>query len=225
MRLLMSSDIHGIWPVITWVLDLAHERAVDGIVLAGDLLGCPDGFSTPEEAQRADADRLNEQLERVGLPVFYVMGNDDLIELDAKSDQVQSVHGRSVAWGVFTVVGYQYALPFMGGTFEKPEEGIEADLSSLSDRFDARTICVSHSPAFGILDPGIAGSHIGSRSLRRLLDARPWLVHVHGHSHAGFGRSGNHFNVASAGQKRAILLDLETLQHEVLDGREGVRQT
>jgi hypothetical protein len=43
-------------------------------------------------------------------------------------------------------------------------------------------------------------------------------AHIHGHSHAGFGRADIHFNVASALSKRAMLLDLENLHHEILRG-------
>lgn len=36
---------------------------------------------------------------------------------------------------------------------------------------------------------------------------------LHGHSHAGFGRSGRHFNVALARRKRAIVIELPSLIH------------
>ena len=39
---------------------------------------------------------------------------------------------------------------------------------------------------------------------------------IHGHSHAGFGRKGRHFNVASGGVQRAMILDLVTLEHLVI---------
>ena len=217
MQLLMSADQHGKWPVFDWLLTVARERHVDAIVLAGDLFGCPDGFDTPEDAQRHDANRLNELLVSTGIPVFYVMGNDDLIELNATSDQVQSVHERQVRWGRFTIVGYQYSLPFMGGTFEKPDEAIAIDLAPLAEFVDADTIFVSHSPAFGILDPGIGELPIGSRALRQLLDTKPFFAHIHGHSHAGFGRQGKHFNVASAGRRRAMILDTESMTHDLLN--------
>ena len=77
------------------------------------------------------------------------MGNDDLVELDSRSDRVQSLHGRAITSGPFTFVGYQYSLPFMGGTFERPDADIESDLTRLPP-FDAATIFVSHSPAFGV---------------------------------------------------------------------------
>jgi Icc-related predicted phosphoesterase len=118
--------------------------------------------------------------------------------------------------GAFGFVGYQYSLPFMGGVFEKPEAGIATDLASLENFIDSQTVFVSHSPALGILDPGFGDSRIGSEALGRFLERHPCLVHIHGHSHAGFGRLGRHLNVASAGQRRAMLFNLETKQHQVL---------
>ena len=185
-------------------------------MLAGDLLGCMDGFETPEDAQRYEADLLVELLSDAGVPVLYIMGNDDLIELDSGAERVQSIHGRQVECGRFNFVGYQYSLPFMGGIFEKPDADIQVDLAHLPASFDAATVFVSHSPAFGILDPGFEGAQIGSRSLGAFLDLNPFLAHIHGHSHAGFGRKNRHFNVASAGRARAVIIDLQTLQHQLL---------
>ena len=216
MRVLASADVHGRWSVYLWLMTIAREQHVEAIVLAGDLLGGLDGFDTPEQAQRHEAGMLIELLEGAAAPVLYIMGNDDLIELASGSNRVQSLHGRQVECGGFKFVGYQYSLAFMGGTFEKAEADIQIDLSRLPLLFDAKTVLVSHSPAFGILDPGFGDFQIGSRSLREFLEANPCRAHIHGHSHAGFGRKDNHFNVASAGQARAMIIDLETLQHQVL---------
>jgi Icc-related predicted phosphoesterase len=216
MKVLAAADVHGLRPVYDWLIGVARDRAVDALVLAGDLLGSPDEIEPIEEAQRHDARGLVPLLESAGLPVLYVMGNDDLIELDPRSERFHSLHGRRIDVGGFNFVGYQYTLPFMGGTFEKPEDGIAADLEPLSGMLDARTIVVSHGPAAGILDPGVGGVRIGSQSLRAFLAAHPFRAHIHGHSHSGFGRDDRHFNVACGGRMRAMILDLESLQHEVL---------
>jgi Icc-related predicted phosphoesterase len=216
MRILASADVHGSQPVYRWLLNLAREQEVEAIVLAGDLFGCLDGFDTPEEAQRHEARSLANMLEGTGLPVLYIMGNDDLVELNAEADRVQSIHGREVRCGRFRFAGYQYSLPFMGGTFEKPDTDIRIDLADLPACLGPETVFVSHSPALGILDPGFGGLHIGSGSLREFLDANPFRAHIHGHSHAGFGRKGNHFNVASAARMRSMIIDLETMGHQVV---------
>jgi Icc-related predicted phosphoesterase len=222
MKVLASADVHGRLEVYEWLLNAARQHDVQVILLGGDLLGCPDGFDTPEDAQRHEAGTVIDMLDTAGVPVLYIMGNDDLVELDSRSTRVQSIHGRRVTFGGFHFVGYQYSLPFMGGVFEKPDADIDADLASLTSLVDAHTVFVTHSPVLGILDPGLGESRIGSESLRRFLERNPCLVHVHGHSHAGFGRLGKHVNVASAGRSRAMILNLETLEHQVL-GMEPTR--
>jgi len=216
MRVLASADVHGKQAVYEWLGRVASVHQVDALLLAGDLLGSLDGFDTPEAAQEHEAHLLSEFLASIGLPVLYIMGNDDLVELNSASARVQSLHGRRIQLGPYTFVGYQYSLPFMGGTFEKPETGIAADLKALEHLVSADTVFVSHSPAFGVLDPGFDETQIGSHALRELLERRAWRLHVHGHSHAGFGRQGLHLNVASAGRKRAMIVNLQTLEHQVV---------
>jgi Icc-related predicted phosphoesterase len=105
----------------------------------------------------------------------------------------------------------------MGGTFEKPEAGIAADLVALDQLVDPDTVFVSHSPALGILDPGFEETRIGSAAIRDFLARHPVRAHIHGHSHAGFGRQGRHFNVAAGGRARAVVLDLETMEHQIVE--------
>ena len=218
MRVLASADLHGKSLVYEWLVRSAFEYHAEAVVLGGDLFGCLDGFATPEAAQQHEARLLSEFLAAVALPVLYIMGNDDLVELDTDVEHVQSIHGRRVQLGTYSFVGYQYSLPFMGGTFEKPEAGIKADLAALEPLLDIDTVFVSHSPALGILDPGFGEAQIGSSSLRDLLERNPVRAHIHGHSHAGFGRQGFHLNVASAGRERAMIVDLETMEHQIVQG-------
>jgi len=70
--------------------------------------------------------------------------NRELEELNSHSNRVRSLHGQRVRAGQFAFVGYQYSLPFMGGTFEKPEAGIERDLRDLAELVGAETVVVTH---------------------------------------------------------------------------------
>jgi len=215
MRILAAADIHGQWPVYDWLLTVARNERVEAIVLAGDLLSGAEGFDSVEKSQLHEARMLTDLLDGAGVPVLYLMGNDDLVELNPTSDRIQSVHGKRVNLGRFAFAGYQYSLPWMGGIFEKPEAAIESDLHGLAQNVDSDTIFVSHSPAFSILD---GPNTIGSRALLCFLGTNGFRAHIHGHCHSGFGRYENHFNVASAGQRRAIIIDLETMWHRIIAG-------
>ena len=218
MRTLAGADFHGNLEVAEWFVDQARALEPDVIVLAGDQLGYTDEVEDPKEDQALNARRLEAILLKAAVPILYIMGNDDEVELEPVEGKLEPLHNRRVELGDFNFVGYQYTLPFMGGDLEKPEAEIEKDLEVIERLIDNRTVLVTHSPAYGTLDPGAGPHKIGSRSLRALLDRQEVRVHIHGHSHSGFGRNGIHFNVASARSNRAMLIDLETLEHEVLAG-------
>ncbi|MEE9123152.1 MAG: metallophosphoesterase [candidate division NC10 bacterium] len=212
------SDIHGFHAVYRAIPDLARAHGVELVILAGDLLGYPDGYSNIQEAQRADAKLILETLQPLQIPVLYIMGNDDWIDLDPPGDPFKSIHGRRIDIGSFNFVGYQHTLPFMGGINEKPEEEIARDLELLVRLMDARTVLVTHGPAFGILDLGILDQHAGSASILTAVDRRSVRAHIHGHIHRCFGRQDLHFNVAAAGRLRGMVIDLSTMRHDVFSG-------
>ena len=111
MKVLASADVHGKWPVYKWLLAIVREHSVDAMILGGDLLGCPDEFATPEEAQRHEGRLLIELLDTAGVPVFYIMGNDDLVELEPQSGRVRSIHGRVAKLGSFSLLGINIRCP------------------------------------------------------------------------------------------------------------------
>ncbi len=210
MRILAAADIHGALGVYAWLAQLVEKHQPDLLVLPGDLFA---GFR--EDGQRQQAQKIIALLQRVPVPVLYLMGNDDFVALDYEDERIRAIHGRRVEIGGYNFVGYQYSLPFVGGIFEKPENEIERDVRSLEELLDERTVFVTHSPVFGILDRVYGGQHVGSRSLAALLEHKPFLAHLHGHIHEDFGRDGKHFNVAAAAQRRAVLIELPSLEHRV----------
>ncbi len=59
----------------------------------------------------------------------------------------------------------------------------------------------------------------GFETVEKAMHTRSFLIHIHGHSHSNFGKDGRHFNVASAAQKRAMVIDLEARTYDLLDDR------
>ena len=230
MRVFAIGDVHGSHEIYRRVVHHVEALAADALILAGDLLGNPPGFGQIEEAQRWDAEAILDILRPIRLPVLYVLGNDDLVPLEHVPVMWQSIHGRRHQCGPWNFVGYQYSPPFMGGILEKPESGIAADVVAIEPHMDSRTVLVTHCPAEGILDGSDtvdpvrelleqAGVRLppGSAAVRRAIERRGVHVHIHGHVHRAFGRDGIHFNVASGPrQLRAMLIELETLEHEVI---------
>lgn len=217
MKLLLSADLHGNHEAYRWLAETSRNSSV-ALVLAGDLLGCPDGYDSIEAAQFSDAEAVFALLGGCEVPVYYIWGNDDFIEIPPIPTSIQCLHGRRVEVGEWNLVGYQQSPPFVGSIHESTEEQIQADLSRLEHLLDSKTVLVTHSPAAGILDTGLMGLHVGSPSILRSVQRKRIHAHVHGHIHELFGREGRHFNVAAAGHSQAVLLDLESLETQVLRG-------
>jgi Icc-related predicted phosphoesterase len=213
MLVLAGADFHGSLDHYRWFLGEARELQAEALILAGDLFGYADEVDDPDEDQRLNAAQVKDLFLSCDVPVHFIMGNDDHFDIGETWEGWTPLHGLRVELGRFCIVGYQYSLPWMGGVFEKPEEEIAEDLEELEPLVDDTTILVTHSPAYGILDPGSGPHKVGSRSLRELIDRQRILAHIHGHSHSGFGRTGRHFNVALALRKRAILIELPSLIH------------
>jgi len=210
MRILAAADLHGVNAVYAWLVDLAQNCAPDAVVLAGDLLP-----SDVASQQRKHAKSIVQTLKRVAAPVLYIMGNDDSVSLATDDHPLVPIHGRSINLGGYRFVGYQYTPPFVGDAFVKPDEEIASDLASLQSMMDEQTVLVTHTPAWGHLDLSF-GENTGSRAVADLLRRKPVLAHIHGHIHSQFGRDGHHFNVASAGLCRAMLIELPALRHAVI---------
>lgn len=143
------------------------------------------------------------------------MGNDDHVALDYSDELIQPIHGRRVAIGAYSFVGYQYSPPFVGDAFVKTDAEIETDLPLLEPLVDERTVLVTDAPAWGSLDLCYE-ENVGSRAIAQFLQRKPALAHIHGHIHEKFDRDGNHFNVAAAGVCRAVLIELPSLVDTVL---------
>jgi len=79
-------------------------------------------------------------------------------------------------------------------------------------------IFVTHAPAFGYADRIFKGDHVGSRAIGELLERANVLCHIHGHIHHSFGQEENHFNVACGARRKAIIIDLPSLSHSVIEG-------
>jgi Icc-related predicted phosphoesterase len=217
MKILAAADIHGNHRFYHLILDLAKIGEAQAIILAGDLLGYPPGFDNIEDAQRADAIDILGLLETASVPVFFIMGNDDLVEFGSGIGLVRSIHGTRADLGQYNFVGYQYSLPFMAGIFEKTEEAIGRDLDEMVALANDHTVFVTHCPARGFLDRTMLGTHAGSTSILDFIEKTGVRAHIHGHIHSGFGRDGCHFNVAALPIERAMLIDIDRMAHRVIE--------
>ena len=214
MRILTAADIHGSLEVYQWLIE--QTPLADALVLAGDLFDADF-----EDQQRLQAQKILKILPRSNCPVFYIMGNDDNVALDYRDALIMPLHDSRAEFDGYNFVGYQYTPPFAGEVFVKEDYEIAADLRLREGVVDERTIFVTHTPAYGSLDLCDTG-HVGSKALAHYLHRNPVMAHIHGHIHHAFGVEDYHFNVASAAQCRAMLIDLPSRTYKVLDRSSGL---
>lgn len=214
MRILAIADIHGSTEVYEWLPKSIAQYGVDALILAGDLL--LGGWE--EEQSRQAHTFVMPLLISLPIPTFFIMGNDDHIDIKCTNEKVQSIHSRCLAFGSYGIMGYQFSPPFLGSCHEKPEEKIAKDLCKIESNMENNTVLVTHTPAYGYADRIHSESHVGSHALTECLERNDVLCHIHGHIHNSFGRCENHFNVAAGGKRRAMIIDLPSLSHRIING-------
>jgi Icc-related predicted phosphoesterase len=214
MHILAIADIHGATDVYEWIPSIIAEYKVDALILAGDIFL---GGWEEEQLQQAN-EFIIPLLKNLFIPVFFVMGNDDHVELNPEQEKIRSVHEQRLDLGPYNVVGYQYSPPFIGSCYEKPESEIAMDLGKIEPLLDDKTILVTHTPAHGYVDRIYSGYNVGSKALAACLERNSILCHIHGHIHHSFGRFDKHFNVAADGSRRAMFIDLPSLSHVIITG-------
>ena len=202
MKILITSDLHGLESAYDRFAVLLEEGNFDLGLVAGDLMAYP----TPAELQTARgmlrrkgdaantyaAPSLPEVLEhalqvkqrhlknillRANKPVVFIMGNGDGIIGNGvpwtDDRHVVSANGRRLVFGEYSVVGYQYTGPFVGGTFEKSNAQQQVDFRVMENLIDTNTIFLTHGPAWGKLDRLPDKTHVGSKPMREMLERRP----------------------------------------------------
>lgn len=163
MRILAIADIHDGLDKVKRVARVERDLAL----IAGDFT-----YSWSVEAARRALEVLAQ-----GSPTYYVFGNMDPEEAsgDLGLENAVQLHGRVVERGGVYFAG-------LGYVDERVAEAMLGRLRGLKP-----LVLLTHVPPYGVLDRAYSGERLGSRALRRFIDAdRPVLV-VSGHVHEARG--------------------------------------
>jgi Icc-related predicted phosphoesterase len=179
-RFLLCSDIHGDYAVVERML--AAESGVDGLIIAGDLTT----RGTADEARAA----LRSYTQRVRVAI--VAGNMDPRALETVfAEEAHSVDGRCVWWDDIAIFGVSGSPPTpMKTPYELGEDEIMLRAErGWSNAAPARwRIFVPHAPpANTSLDLIRGGRHVGSTSVRAVIERRQPDLVVCGHIHEARG--------------------------------------
>ena len=180
---------------------LRSIRSLDEAIHIGLMLGNEDSQVLQDELDLLSKDGLLHILDSRGFTSssgWRVLGLSlvpetpfalkDVDRKDFEADEVKYPHVDAVR---STRSGFEQILP---GEWLARHMSIAAELDRLGPIEDPRhTIFVSHSPPYDTpLDVMMDGSHVGSRAIRRYIEANQPLVSLHGHIHEAFHQSGSY---------------------------------
>ncbi len=173
LKILAFSDLHCDIAAATEIVRQAPD--VDWVIGAGD-------FAT----MRRGLERSVEVLKAITRPTFIVPGNAESFEELQQAcrgwSAVHVLHGNGVevdGVSVFGIGGAIPVTPFGAWSYDFSEN----QAAQLLADCPPRCVLISHSPPFGVCDRSSTGQHLGSTTLRSVVERlQPQLV-VCGHIH------------------------------------------
>jgi len=181
MRILAVSDLHGdVNPLITYL----EDNKVDLIIIAGDITH----FGPAELAE----DILNE-LSSFQIPVLAIPGNCDPESLHINIDNSPAInlHARNLVIKNIGLCGFGGSNPTPFNTpleFEEIQIYDEAKKALEGVTGQKITLFITHAPPYGTkTDLLPSGEHVGSKSLRRIIEELQPTLNICGHIHEARG--------------------------------------
>ncbi len=188
MKLLIGSDLHNSAKGLHWFLKLAEQENPDVVIFLGDFITF-EPVSFARQAIR-DFSGLAEN-------VLIIPGNCDqrdiLLDID-KDNHVTNLHNTSVV-----ISGHKFTGKGGSVTCPSPtpfEDSDEHFADSLVPLIEGTEVLVLHQPIYGFRDRVSGEKHVGSLSLRNLIDIHSPRLVLSGHIHEAKGLDvykGTHF--------------------------------
>ncbi len=202
MKILALSDIHSRVKNLKILLKTAENREFEVILIAGDLTNF---------GEKGKAKEIIEILKKTKKKIFGITGNlDTKKELELLEEKEISLHGKKEVFEEFVFVGFGGATNCIGETVFSEEEIYEKLKEMVKG--EKKVFLLTHSPPKdSSLDKSNSGKHIGSGSVRKIIEEFKPEFSVAGHCHEGFGEEqiGKTFciNVGTVKEKRVALID------------------
>ena len=181
MKILAVGDIHGDYKKI---IDYLKENKVDLIIITGDITH----FGPAELGEEI----LNE-ISQFNTPVLAIPGNCDPVNIYSRIENSQAVniHGRSVVIKDIGICGFGGSNPT---PFDTPLEFEEIQIYDEARKVfegvsDQNIILfVTHAPPYDTrTDILPSGEHVGSKSLRKIIEEFQPALNICGHIHESPG--------------------------------------
>ena len=182
MNILPISDIHGKWEVFDYIKKNFKKGDFDFLTISGDIW---EGRSTNGRY------KVLELQDKFRCPIVMCQGNHCFWDNNIfKADKdVHLLHNESITIDGVVFYGSPHTTPFMSWNWMQTEDNLyNIWNSTMPDRID---VALTHSPVFGYCDNVLQSSygnnentHLGSKSLDKMLYERDIKYLIHGHIHS-----------------------------------------
>lgn len=180
MRILVVSDLHGNSSAGNNLEKLLNNK-YDLLLILGDLT---------HFGPLSQAEEVLDTLSEYGMKVLAIPGNCDPKSIrDVLEEKGINLHLKAIEFRELTFVGLggSNITPF-NTLFEQTEKEIYKKLSNLTDKVRNDCILATHVPPYGTkADLTSDGIHVGSKSLRKIIEEKQPLVNFCGHVHEAQG--------------------------------------
>ncbi|MEM2808980.1 MAG: metallophosphoesterase family protein [Candidatus Methanomethylicia archaeon] len=179
IKIIAITDVHGRLNQTLKIAEMSKHKDVDAIIVSGDL----SRYKSIEEAKE-----VLEILRSSGRRIFYIPGNmdDPKICSEILIENVECVHEKKIEFKGYTIIGVGGALigPF-NTPFELSEEQfLEIFGKLLNENLKNNVILVTHNPPYNTnADKTSFNEHIGSKSIRLIIEKMEPILNVCGHVH------------------------------------------
>ncbi len=181
MKILAFGDLHGNY---LKVLDYLNNNNLDLIIITGDITN----FGPAE----LGAEILNE-ISKFDVPVLTIPGNCDPITIHSKIENSQAIniHGKNVIIKNIGICGFGGSNPTPFNTpleFEEIQIYEEARKVFKTISNQRILLFITHAPPYGTkTDQLTSGDHVGSKSIRRIIEEFQPTLNICGHVHESKG--------------------------------------
>lgn len=208
MKFLVIADLHEEESVLEKLPAILEQEKPDYLIIAGD-------FTKPGNSSISYAEDALDLYPKI----LAIPGNCDPYKVfELIEEREFSIHERrkELEDGL-NIIGFGYSpiTPF-GTPGELDEEEILKHLSKLS--IDEKTILITHAPPEGILDSNFKGDHIGSSSIKQIVEEKEPFLHLFAHVHEceGKEKQGNttFIKIPPAKNGKALIIDIKNKKIE-----------
>ncbi len=188
MKLLVISDIHNdVENLIKFIEIIKEKLEFDVVIAIGDFVD----VNLPKNFSNIDIGKLIiEELKMFDKPLLAIPGNFDKDLIDLFEKEGISLHGRGRIIKNVGFFGYGGAPTPFGTPLEPTEEELESNLRKAYENIKSSKfkVMVTHVPPFLTkLDLITSGLHVGSRSVRKVIEDLEPDVCLCSHIHEGRG--------------------------------------